>query len=223
MYHILIVEDDEAMRKTLRRGLEKSEYKVTIIGDGLIARPYDLNNYDLVILDWMLPKVSGIELLTYWRKKGFKTPILMFSALENTYEKVQGLEAGADDYMGKFFEWSELKARITSLIRSKSNAYTKYYNIELFSDIIFTLIEKKIFNYLLQHVNQIKSKTSIIKAVYVDAYNPFSNVIERHINSIRTKLELHNNNLKVNLKESINNKYATITTIRGSGYRLIIE
>ncbi len=215
MSRILIVEDEERMSMTLVKGLTNLGYTTDVIGDGLNARLEDISQYDLVILDWMLPKFSGIDILEYWRKeKKYTTPILMFTAKSDTHSVVTGLDYGADDYMSKFFTWEELNARIRTLLRrgspkeviidipieydSQNHTFTEEGII-----VNLTTTESKVLKYFFEHPKKLITRSQLSSAIYDNDFDPSSNTIERHIKSIRSKFN-----------------YDPILTIRGSGYRL---
>jgi DNA-binding response OmpR family regulator len=211
---ILIVEDDERMSSTLVKGLSNSGYNTKVISDGLSARLTDITEYDLVILDWMLPKFSGIDILDYWRKvKLFKTPVIMFTAKADTDSIVTGLDYGADDYMSKFFTWEELNARIRVLLRKNINDVLVNFPVKYDSSnhtftedgiiINLTTTEAKLLRYFFEHPTKLITRSQINNAIYDNNFDPNSNTIERHIKSIRSKLN-----------------YDPILTIRSSGYRL---
>jgi two-component system, OmpR family, response regulator len=212
MHSILLVEDEKAMAATLTKGLTTSGYVVTHVATGLEARHINITDYDLVLLDWMLPGFSGIELLRHWRSAKYTTPIIMLSAKFDLRDRVTGLEYGADDYISKIFEWPELIARINSNIRrtqkSQDTAGTIVFDrnnqqfIENDKPIKLTQMEYKVLSYFFDHPSTLITKTSIVRALYNDTH-PFSNVVERHIKSIRQKFI-----------------YDPITTLRGLGYRL---
>jgi DNA-binding response OmpR family regulator len=213
MSHILLVEDEERMAQTLIKGLKKVGFGVTHINNGLSARVIDITDFDAVVLDWMLPGFSGIDLLRNWRSNKQMTPVLMLTAKGEVRDKVDGLNFGADDYMTKFFEWPELIARLNALIRRNTLEDFIVGTIQLdrhneaFSEnaalVNLTATEYKILKYFFDHPTRLISKTSLVRAVYDQASNPYSNVIERHIKSIRKKFT-----------------YDPITTNRGLGYRL---
>jgi DNA-binding response OmpR family regulator len=215
MSRILVVEDEQKMAATLEKGLTNNGHKVDIIANGLDARIADISEYDLVILDWMLPQMEGIEVLKFWRSKKYTTPVMMLTAKDTVKDRVFGLDTGADDYLGKYFEWDELLARIHALTRRNTNAeivskvgnivYDRSANtfIEKDTDISLTSTETKVLGYFFDHPHSIISPTQLIRALYDHGENPYSNVIARHIKSIRSKI-----------------KYDPIKTIRGLGYRL---
>ena len=120
---ILIVEDEEKIANFLRRGLLEESYAVDVAGDGEDALyKFDINEYDLVILDLLIPKIDGISVCRKIREVNTSTPILMLTAKDATEDKIKGLDAGADDYMTKPFSFSELSARVRALLRRGKKA-----------------------------------------------------------------------------------------------------
>jgi DNA-binding response OmpR family regulator len=217
MYRILVVEDEKDMARTLEKGLGENGFVVDLIINGTDARLMDIREYDVVILDWMLPGFDGISVLKYWREQKFSTPVLMLTARDFVKDRVAGLDGGADDYMSKFFEWDELLARLHALIRRtkpdsvKSVGQIEYNNqtqtfTENDKDIPLTTTETTILKYFFDHPHTIISASQLIRGVYDHAANPYSNVVARHIKSIRKKLH-----------------YDPIETIRGLGYRLKLK
>ena len=214
MSHILIVEDEYKMALSLEKGLHKYGFETTIVSDGFEARIQDISNYDLVILDWMLPGFSGIDILKEWRSKGINTPVLMLTAKSELNDITYGLDLGADDYMSKFFNWGELLSRIKALIRrTKVDSILQLENIfwdknnhqflENGVRVNLTPTEYNILARFFEKPHQLITRTNLIRSVYDQASNPFSNVIERHIKSIRQKFQ-----------------YDPIQTVYGFGYRL---
>lgn len=218
MTRILVVEDEQKMAASLEKGLVAQGYTVDIITNGLDARLKNIKDYDVVILDWMLPHIEGIEVLRYWRQQKYTTPVLMLTARDLVPDKVHGLDIGADDYMSKYFDWSELLARLKALIRrnSPSNLISQVGSLEYnrktgsFSengiDISLTATETQILVYFFDNPHKIISTSSLVRVVYDHAQNPYSNVIARHIKSIRSKIQ-----------------YDPIETIRNMGYRLRLK
>jgi two-component system, OmpR family, response regulator ArlR len=224
MSRILIVEDEESMAKTLVRGLTQAGYSTTVINDGLVARGQDLSIFDLVILDWMLPHINGVDIMRYWRSnKKFNVPILMLTAKDDINSKVTGLDFGADDYISKFFDWQELLARIRTLLR-RNNQQNSTYNsnisklesieydqvnqcfLENKNIVHLTSTEFTILKYFFDHPYKLITRSQLINDIYDQEYDCNSNIIERHIKAIRSKLN-----------------YDPILTIRGSGYRLRLK
>lgn len=206
------------MAMTLEKGLTTHGHKVDIIINGIDARLADIREYDVVILDWMLPQIDGMEVLKYWRQKKYLTPVLMLTAREGVNDKVTGLDTGADDYLSKFFDWTELLARINALVRRNNhNEMINQVNsieydrtaktfIKDGVDIPLTLTETAILAYFFDHPHSIISPTQLVRALYDHGDNPYSNVIARHIKSIRSKTN-----------------YDPIKTIRNLGYRLRLK
>ena len=123
---ILIVEDEKKMASFLERGLKEEHYTVDIAYDGEKGWEYAMtNDYDLLILDWMLPKMSGVELCHKFRKEGKITPVLILTAKDSVEDKIKGLDQGADDYLTKPFSFEELLARIRALFRRPPNITDK--------------------------------------------------------------------------------------------------
>lgn len=214
MKNILLVEDELSMAATLKEGLNKYGYSVMHVAKAVQARAIDISKFDLVVLDWMLDTLSGIDILKHWRSCGYSTPILMLTAKTTLDNKIEGFESGADDYVSKFFEWGELDVRIKSLIRrhsgtqlSQLNNLTLDRNNKLFtqnnSPISFTSTEYKIFKYFFDNPKKVINKHELITHIYKNTQEPQSNVIERHIKSIRSKIN-----------------YDPFITIRSLGYRL---
>src|ERR1039458_8938624 len=115
---VLVAEDDEGLRSVLERGLRESGYAVDAVGDGELALQYlDSYEYEVAILDWRMPKVSGLEVIRRLRRRGSSLPILMLTARDAARDRVAGLDEGADDYLVKPFDFSELLARLRALQR----------------------------------------------------------------------------------------------------------
>jgi len=216
---ILIVEDDKDILELLVKGFKENNYIIDTATNGLDAQYLaTINNYDIVILDWMLPQKSGIEVLQYLRKQNIITPILMLTAKDDTKDKILGLKTGADDYLAKPFSFDELIARVEALYRRVSFSNS---NKIIFKDITID-IDKKIVlksNNLIELSAKeyelllllIKNKNSYISKQYMqeNLWNNEefiqSNVIEATIYKLRKKLG----------KEYIKN-------FRGLGYKIEI-
>ena len=199
---ILIVEDDKDILELLVKGFKESDCVIDTATDGLGARYLaTINHYDIIILDWMLPKKSGIEVLQYLRKRNIITPILMLTAKDDTKDKILGLKTGADDYLTKPFSFDELIARVEALYRRAIFSNSSKIN---FKDITID-IDKKI---VLKSNNRIelsakeydlllllvKNKNSYISKQYIEenlwGNEEFiqSNVIEATIYKLRKKI-----------------------------------
>lgn len=214
---ILVVEDDDTLREQLVNILLTSGYVVDGAGDGEEAHFLgDSEPYDAVILDLGLPMMDGASILRKWRSAGHKFPVLILTARDTWSEKVDGLDAGADDYLTKPFNMEELLARLRALIRrSTGNASpllecgdvtldTRNSRVsEAGMPIKLTAQEFKLLDFMMHHKGEVVSRTTLTEHIYDQDFDRDSNTIEVFINRIRKKL-------KTNI----------IHTIRGLGYRL---
>jgi DNA-binding response OmpR family regulator len=218
---VLIVEDEKKVASFLKKGLEEEYYSVDIAFDGKEgSRMLSLNEYDLVILDIMLPFKDGVTLLKEIRSKGISTPALLLSAKNQVDDKVKGLDSGADDYLTKPFAFEELLARIRSLLRRKDiekSILLKADNLTLDtqthkitrgeSEIILTPREYVILEYLLRNKNKVISRMKLTEHIYDYNFDPETNVIDVYINKLRNKID------KGFSKQLLN-------TVRGAGYSI---
>lgn len=219
---VLVVEDDHQIANTIKKGLEIEKYHVVVTYDGLEG--FDLateSNFDVIILDWLLPGLSGIDLCVRLREKQIHTPVLMLTAKTQIDDRVKGLNAGADDYLAKPFAFSELLARIRALVRRpqrlidqilsvgslRVNSTTREvtYNRKTLN---LTYKEFSLLEYMMAHPNQVKSKQQIMDHVWSYDSDILLNTIEATLRHIRQKLE------KAGCKKQI------IQTIRGFGYKI---
>lgn len=220
---ILIIEDDEAVLTFLRRGLAYDGYQVDTARDGqsglLLARE---NPPDLVVLDWMLPKLDGLEVCRRLRQGG-RVPILMLTARETVNDRVQGLDAGADDYMVKPFNLDELLARIRALLRrSKPDMPSVFQFEDLMLNtgtrqatrkgraIDLTAKEYDLLELFMRHPNQVLTREMIYDEVWGYDFGGESNIIEVYVRYLRQKLEA-------------NAESRLLHTVRGMGYVLRIK
>ena len=217
---LLIIEDENTLREQLRDQLKKQGYAVDEAGngqDGLFLG--DEHNYDTAIVDIGLPDISGLEIINKWRKNNRNFPILILTARGKWQEKVEGLEAGADDYLVKPFHYEELLARIKALVRrssGKSNSIvnagpislnTNAQTITINNNLIeLTSYEYKTIEYLMMNNDKVISKTELTEHIYDQDFDRDSNVIEVFIGRLRRKLD-SDNTLK------------PIETLRGRGYK----
>ncbi|WP_440998553.1 response regulator transcription factor [Fodinibius sp. SL11] len=229
---ILLVEDEKQLANNLKRGLEEEGHVVEVMHDGEEAELQGLvNDYDMVILDWRLPNRDGKQILEHWRAEDRSFPVLMLTALGDLDHKVAGLDAGADDYMGKPFSFEELLARVRALGRRSSeiqnNEVVLVGPIELDSrkhwvkvcGIKRSLRPKEfiLLELLLNEPETVFSKTQIAERVWGSAYYVSDNTIEATISTLRQKLAESFEECKETFLED-NSK--VIETIRGAGYRL---
>ena len=217
---ILVIEDNKKLAENLKQGLVQEGYAVDIIEDGLTAERRILINrdeYDLVVLDRMLPGKDGVSICTYWRESGVVVPVLMLTALTTTEDKITGLDAGADDYLAKPFAFKELLARIHALLRRPKQSFPDIIisgdiSINTTSRIVnyknkpisLTLKEFMVLEYLLRHENKVVTRDELYAHAWDFADSSFSNTVDVHIKNLRRKIH---DNSKV------------IQTIRGVGYK----
>ncbi|MFP8489209.1 response regulator transcription factor [Gracilimonas sp. Q87] len=232
---ILLVEDEKQLASSLKRGLEEEGHVLEVSHDGEKAELQGLvNDYDLVILDWRLPHRNGKQILERWRSKERNFPVLMLTALEDLDHKVSGLDAGADDYMGKPFSFEELLARIRALGRRSSEIHNddavRVGPIELDSrrhwvkicNVERSLRPKEfiLLELLLSEPETVFSKTQLAERVWGSAYHVTDNTIEATISTLRQKLAKSFQECE---KEFMIDYLQVIETIRGAGYRLNSE
>lgn len=205
---ILVVEDQIKMATFLKKGLNEVGYAVDIADCGASAESFMAQGeYDLVILDVMLPDQSGIETSRNLRRDGYEGPILMLTALSTTKDKVQGLDAGADDYLTKPYSFDELYARVRALLRRKSPAngsassnILKYSDLELDliqrkarragQDISLTTKEFSLLEYFMRNPERPLARVSIAEHVWDIHFDSESNVIDVYINLLRKKIDV---------------------------------
>ena len=201
---ILLAEDEVDLNNVVTRYLKKNGYSVDSVLDGEEALDYlEYSEYDLVILDIMMPKVDGFEVIKKLRDKGNHTSILMLTARDNADDKVKGLDLGADDYIVKPFDFNELLARIRAVVRRK---YGNSSNKLVIGDLILDTSEKsvtragkqieltgkeyEVLEYLMQSKNRILSRDQIKEHVWDFDYEGDSNIIDVLIKNIRKKIDI---------------------------------
>jgi two-component system copper resistance phosphate regulon response regulator CusR len=200
---ILVVEDQPKMASFIRKGLHSQGYVVNVSETGMGAELLIAENpYDLVILDVNLPDQSGMDTSKNIRRDGFKGPILMLTALSSTKDKINGLDAGADDYLTKPFDFEELLARIRALLRRNSgNEISKLRFSDLELDMVLrkvvrsnvelslTAREFSLLEYLMRHPNRPVTRTEISEHVWDINFDTNTNVIDVYINMLRKKVD----------------------------------
>lgn len=218
---VLVIEDEEGIARFLKAGIESEYFAVDVAEDGekgsYLART---NDYDIIILDNMLPKKSGSEVCDDIRMDGKNTPIIMLSARAEMSAKVELLNKGADDYLTKPFSLEELLARMRALLRRPSHVSSEVIEIDdLIMDtkkhtttrngkeIYLTRKEFMLLEYLLRHKGSVVSRGMILEHVWDINVDPFSNTVESHILNIRKKI---NGEKGKNL----------IHTLPGGGYKI---
>lgn len=221
MPRILIVEDEDKLRRALQRGLSDEGYDVTAVEDGELGLAFAREEpFDCLILDLMLPGRDGVGVLTELRAGGFPNPILVLSARGSVEDRVRGLDLGADDYLAKPFAWSELLARLRSCLRRRTSGEASLLRagrIDLdrvrrrlicdTREIDLTIRECELLEYLIRRVDQVVSRAQLADEVWRDPAAVQTNVIDVFVNYLRKKLE------KVGASD-------VIQTIRGVGYLL---
>ncbi len=218
---ILVAEDDRTLREVLQRGLTEAGYVVDVAIDGEAATTMlKMNEYEVAILDWRMPKRSGIEALTLVRASDVATPILILTARDAPLDRVEGLNAGADDYLVKPFDFDELVARLQALQRRPAlrfNEVIRCGDLEFDTstralraagrDVELTSTERLLVELLLRRSPTAVSRRTIANQVWSDQADAVgSNTIEVHIARVRAK---------------ISRCEARIETIRGFGYRMV--
>lgn len=202
---ILLIEDEIKTLLSLRQGLEEINWAVDTATDGDSGlRLATEHPYDVIVSDIIIPGVSGLELCRRLRASGLKTPILMLSALGHTDDKVTGLEAGADDYLSKPFEFREFLARVKALSRRPASAFRpdsllKFADIEQHlsaktvrragKEIMLTPREFALLEYFMRNPGRVLSKTEIAEKVWDVDFDTGTNVIEVYVNYLRNKVD----------------------------------
>ncbi len=218
---LLVVEDNSKLAENLKQGLSQEGYAVDVIEDGLLAERRIMVNrdeYDLIVLDRMLPGKDGVSVCKYWRENDIIIPVLMLTALDTTDDKVTGLDAGADDYLAKPFAFKELLSRIHALLRRPKQSFPdliNFGNISLNTTsrivnyknkiVSLTLKEFMVLEYLIRNKNKVVTRDELYSHAWDFADSSFSNTVDVHIKNLRKKI--HDNG-------------KIIQTIRGIGYKM---
>jgi DNA-binding response OmpR family regulator len=200
---ILVVEDQPKMASFIKKGLNAQGYLVDVSETGMGAESLVAeNSYDLVVLDVNLPDQNGMDTARHIRGDGFKGPILMLTALSSTKDKIHGLDAGADDYLTKPFDFDELLARIRALLRRNSGSETSKLR---FADVEIDLVHRKVvranievnlttrefslLEYFMRHPNRPLTRVEISEHVWDVNFDTNTNVIDVYINMLRKKID----------------------------------
>lgn len=216
---ILIIEDEQGIANFVKQGLEEEAFAVDIAYDGKSGLETALSEtYDLILLDWMLPELSGIEVCRQFRKHDTETPIIFLTAKDTVQDTVFGLQAGANDYIKKPFAFDELLERIRVQLRPKTGEHDEFklgdvtLNIsthQVFKgekEIFLTQKEFALLEFLLRNKGKVCRRTQIIENVWDIHFEYNTGVIDVYINALRNKLELNETDS------------AKIKTVRGVGY-----
>ena len=220
---ILVVEDEHRIANSIKKGLQLEKYAVDLAYTGTDG--YDLavtEEYDLILLDLMLPGMDGIQICMKLRQKQIHTPILMLTAKSQTDDKIEGLDSGADDYLTKPFSFEELLARIRALIRRPPNSLSNVLTVRDISlntlnfevkrqNKLITLSGKEfsLLEYLMRHPGQIIKKDQIINHVWDYESNILPNTVEVYIKKLRQKID-----------NPFPKQKPLIHTVRGFGYKI---
>ncbi len=216
---VLLIEDDKNIAAGIQKGLVSEGYAVDLAKDGVRGEVLaKINDYDIIILDIMLPKQDGFETCSKLRGEGIITPILMLTALDDVDDKIKGLDTGADDYLAKPFHFGELLARLRALKRRNSEVKTSkisLYGIELDlnthlvyregKEIKLSTKEFGLLEIFMMNPNKILSRETISEHLWDMNFDPRSNVIESFVKFLRQKIDKDFNK-------------PLIQTVRGSGY-----
>jgi len=218
---VLVVEDERRLASIIKRGLIEEGYAVDTVFDGEEAQYMaETTNYDIIVLDIMLPKKDGIAVCKDLRAKKINTPIMMLTARDSVEDRVKGLDSGADDYVIKPFAFSELLARIRALLRRESISKTPKIQVgDLLLDTLtreawrgerkidLTTKEYSILEYFMAHPNMVITRTMLEENAWDYEYDSMSNIIDVYIRRLRRKIDGDDED-------------SLIQTVRGAGYRL---
>lgn len=217
---ILVVEDHKKLASFLLRALTEEGHVVDLVTDGETAlKQASSIAYDIVVLDWMLPEIDGLNVCRMLRARGVQTPILMLTARADVSERVMGLDAGADDYVPKPFDLGEFLARVRALHRRSAGTSTVLRVGPLVIDrqerratvdgraLTLTPREFALLAYLASETHRVVPRTELMSKLWDMRFDPGSNVLEVHVKNLRDKLAEH---------------ASLIKTVRGVGYRMSI-
>jgi two-component system OmpR family response regulator len=220
---LLIVEDDATTGAYVARGLREEGHKVDLMvngKEGLIAAMS--GSYDVLILDRMMPEVDGLTLLKTLRGAGNTTPVLLLTALGEVEDRIEGLHAGADDYLGKPFAFGELSARVAALARRPqaldAETVLRAGNLEMHlitrkvtrGGVEIDLLPREfaLLEHLLRRKGRVQTRTMLLENVWDIGFDPGTNVVETHISRLRAKVDKPF-------------EHELIETVRGAGYRIV--
>ena len=220
---ILLVEDEPTAAKFIAKGLREASFAVDVAADGESAAEYcAITNYDAVVLDVMLPRKDGITLCRELRAAGSDVPVLMLTARDEVDARVEGLDAGADGYLTKPFEFRELLARVRALTRRERRPLAPqrvalgHLTIDLIAkrvwrgdaEVSLTTREFALLEFFIRRVGQVVGRGEIAEHVWDEHYEPFSNVVDVYVQRLRRKLDEPDG-------------HSLIRTHRGLGYQLL--
>ena len=220
---ILVVEDDLSTAEYLLQGLTEAGHNTVVVHDGRegLSRASDSQPWDLLIVDRKLPHLDGLTMVRTLRESGMTAPVLFLTTLGSIDDRVDGLNAGADDYLVKPFALSELVARVAALgRRPRQTAPVTFLCVDdLEMDLLRRVVRRggvlielqprefRLLEYLMQHVDQVVTRAMLLEKVWDLSFDPHTNVVETHVSRLRSKVDKGHST-------------ALIHTIRGSGYCL---
>jgi two-component system OmpR family response regulator len=218
---VLLVEDDADMAETLKASLAADDHEVDHADDGEKGESMALNGaYDVIVLDRMLPKKQGVAIVRDLRGQGVSTPVLILSALHDEDHRIEGLDAGANDYLGKPFSTRELLARVRSLWHGRDRGPQTQLKVgDLEMDLLARTVKRdgkkldlqprefRLLEYLMRHAGQTVTRKMLLENVWDYHFDPQTNVIDVHISRLRSKIDR-------DFAQTL------LHTVRGSGYRL---
>jgi DNA-binding response OmpR family regulator len=218
---ILVVEDDRKVAGFIQQGLEEEGHVVDVAPDGEEGTALaHINDYDVILLDLVMPKKNGLQVAQELRREKRSTPILMLTSRDSTEDIVRGLDSGADDYLAKPFRFDELLARIRALVRrggAERMELLRYGPIEMDrlrhvatlggQRLDLTPKEFQLLEYFLLHPEEVVRRTTLLEKVWDMHFDPESNVVDVHVGNLRRKLQLPD-------------QASLITTVRGVGFAL---
>jgi len=218
---ILVVEDEKKVANFIKRGLEEEKYEVHTANDGEEGLKMALEGrYDLIVLDWMLPKKDGLAVVRELREKKTMTPVLMLTAKNSVEDIVAGLDSGSDDYLTKPFAFAELLARVRALVRRSEmdrGAEIRFSALRIDpvshkvwrgdKEVDLTAKEYGLLEYFMRNPNQVLTRTMIADHVWDYTFDSFTNIIDVYVNYLRKKID-----------RDADKKF--IHTVRGVGYIL---
>ena len=200
---VLVVEDEQKVANFLQKGLKEEQFVVDVAYDGLEGESLALaNEYDLILLDVMLPGKDGVMVLETLRARKIETPVIMLTAKDMVVDKLKGFDAGCDDYIPKPFSFEELLARVRAVLRRRSGVSGNVLN---FADLTLDLISHKVIRggkeieltvkeyalmeYLMRNPNRVLTRTMITQQVWDYNFDSFTNVIDVYVNYLRNKVD----------------------------------
>ncbi len=199
---ILVVEDEKKVASFIKRGLEQESYAVDIVHDGLEGEHYArVNDYDAIILDIMLPKKNGLDVLKDLKDAGVDTPVILLTARDSVEDRVKGLNLGADDYLTKPFAFEELIARLNVMMRRGGSGLPvlKFSDLSLDpatrrakrgeKEVELTVKEYALLEYLLRNPNRVLTRALIAEHVWDQSFDSETNVVDVYINHLRAKVD----------------------------------